>query len=226
MDCSDIGTFFAEKCGAVDIYFVNAYLNSSCYDDIKKLALSREATVTLYSCRSNADRDTLIDGRRTVSRGDAASVETSLGADYAMYVKEVWQCRYSHADDTHTEEYNELKTGGHGDLRYVIPEGAEVRVTDSDARYFKETDSNESHKLITAAYDVDCAESFTVFYPADKAADAELTGTQVYKCSGEQVDIIGDYFVYRIHTKQWYADNGYYKEKDKGFFGVYVDNYY
>ena len=226
VDCSDIGAFFAEKCGAVDIYLVNAYLNSSCYDGFKDFARSSEAIFTLYSCRSNADRDTLIDGRRTVSRGDAASTETSLGSDYAMYVREVWQCRYNHADNAHTEEYNELKTGSHGDLWYVIPEGAEVKVTDSNACWFKDTNQNESQKLITAAYDVDCAASFTVFYPVDKAEDAELKLSQVYKCSGNQVDIIGDYFVYRIHTKQWYAENNYYCDKDKGFFGVYVDNYY
>lgn len=225
VDCTDMEGFIREHNPPVRIYLVNAYLNSGCYDGIKSYARSSKSVFTLYSCRSNADRDTLIDGRRTMPRGDAASTETSLGSDYAMYVREVWQCRYSHADDTRTEEYNELKIGSHGDLRYVIPEGAEVTVTDSEARYFKESE-HESHKLITPAYNVDCVTNFTVFYPVDKAEDVQPEGTQVYKCSGNQADIIGDYFVYRIHTKQWYADNMYYKDKDKGFFGIYIDNYF
>ena len=226
VDCSDMEGFIRENSPSIKIYLVNAYLNSGCYDGFKDFARSSEAIFTLYSCRSNTDRDTLIDGRRTVPRGDAASTETSLGSDYAMYVREVWQCRYNHVDNAHTEEYNELKIGSHGDLWYVIPEGAEVKVSDSNARYFKNKGSNESFKLITAAYDVDCAKNFTVFYPVDKAEDAELKLSQVYKCSGNQVDIIGDYFVYRIHTKQWYADNKYYGPGDKRFFGVYIDNYF
>lgn len=225
VDCTDMEGFIREHNPPVRIYLVNAYLNSGCYDGIKSYARSSKSVFTLYSCRSKADRDTLIDGRRTMPRGDAASTETRLGSDYAMYVREVWQCRYSHADDTRTEEYNELKIGSHGDLWYVIPEGAEVTVTDSEARYFKESE-HESHKLITPGYNVDCVTNFTVFYPVDKSEDVQPEGTQVYKCSGNQADIIGDYFVYRIHTKQWYADNMYYKDKDKGFFGIYIDNYF
>lgn len=41
-----------------------------------------------------------------------------------------------------------------------------------------------------------------------------------------QVDIIGDYFIYRIYTEEWYKENKYYKDGDKKIFGVYVDKYY
>lgn len=226
IDCSDMEIFLDEYYSDVIIYLVDSDINSESFNEIKNFARNCGSSIWLMSCRSAGDRNSLIDGRRTRSRGDAASTQTSLGSDYAMYVKEIWKCMYHSKDSTHTEEYNELKIENYGDLYYTIPENSDVTVTESNKNYYSDKSSDEKYKLITPAYDLKCSENITVFYPVALAEDVELEYYQTYKCGRNQVDIIGDYFVYRIHTKKWYADNHYYGEGDEKFFGVYVDNYY
>ncbi|MCR4888379.1 MAG: hypothetical protein K5979_04260 [Ruminococcus sp.] len=226
IDCSDIESFVNEHQPDISVYLVDSELNSSDFDEIKDFAHNYNSTVYLMSCRSAESRDALIDGKRTKNRGDVASSETSFGSDYAMHVKEIWKCVYKPADDVHTEEYNELKIGHYGNLYYTIPEDAEVTVKDSDKNCYKRDKYDDPHKFITPAYELCCSENFTVFYPVEKADDVEPELGQAYKCCENQVDIIGDYFVYRIHTKHWYNDNHYSGPGDKQFFGVYIDNYY
>lgn len=226
IDCSDMNTFLNEHHSIIKLYLVDSELNSDSFDDIKSYARSCDSTICLFSCRSANGRDSLINGKRTMSRGDAASEPTSLYSDYAMYVKEVWRCRYNSTDNTHTEEYNELKIDNYGDLYYTVPENSTVRVKDSDKKTYIDDYTGEDHHLITPSFNLTCTECITVFYPVEKAESVELAPTEVYKCGGNQVDIIGDYFIYRIHTKKWYKEKNYYKDGDKQIFGVYVDNYY
>ena len=226
IDCSDMNTFLNEHHSIIELYLVDSELNSDSFDDIKSYARSCGSTICLLSCRSANGRDSLINGKRTMSRGDAASKSTSLYSDYAMYVKEVWECQYNSTDNTHAEEYNELKIDNYGDLYYTVPENSTVRVKDSDKKTYIDDYTGEDHHLITPSFNLTCTECITVFYPVEKAESVELASNEVYKCGGKQVDIIGDYFIYRIYTKEWYKENKYYKDGDKKIFGVYVDKYY
>lgn len=227
IDCSDMELFLEEYYSIVEIYLVDSDLNGESFNKIKNFARNCNSSIWLMSCRNAEGRDSLIDGRRTESRGGAASTETSLGSDYAMYVKEIWKCSYSPQDGTNTEEYNELKIGNYGDLYYTIPENSDVTVTESHTNYYTDKYySDKKYQLITPAFDLICSENITVFYPVSKAKNVEPERNEVYKCGRKQVDIIGDYFVYRIHTEQWYAEQHYYGEGDETFFGVYIDNYY
>lgn len=226
IDCSDMKSFLYDHYSDVRIYLVDADLNSAKLDEVKSFARSCGSTIWLMSCRSRGDRDTLIDGRHTEPRGDAASTPISLGSDYAMYVKEIWKCSYSSQDASHTEEYNELRIGNYGNLYYTVPEKSDIVITKSDADHYYDKYSDKKYKLITPAYNLGCTDNFTVFFPVGSAENIELEYYQAYKCGGNQVDIIGDYFVYRVHNKQWYEDRHYYKDGDERVFGVYIDNYY
>lgn len=225
IDCSNMEKFLDEYYSIVDVYLIDSDLNSVNFDEVKEFARNCESSICLMSCRSADARDSLIDGRRTRKSDNVSSTETGLGSDYALFVNEIWQCIYNSKDDIHTEEYAELKLGNYGDLYYTIPENSDVTVTESSAKYYVE-DKYNKFKLITPAFKLKCSENFTVFYPVSKAEDVELELNEVYKCCGNQVDIIGDYFVYRIHTEKWYRDNNYYGNGDKKYFGVYVDHYY
>ncbi len=223
-DCSDIEKFLCENNPAVKIYPVNIDMDGENVRKFKDFAGKCKSDIWLMSCRSDKDRDSLLNGRKIINKWQACLTETSFGDDYALWVKEIWRCRYNSADDIYTTDYAKPKIGNQGDLYYTIPENGDVTVTESDAKYYRDS-YDERFRLLTPAFKIKCRDNITLFYPAEDE-NKDMKYYEAYKCGGNIVDITGGYYVYRIHTEKWYEDNHYYSKGDERIFGIYIDNYY
>lgn len=224
IDCSDMEGFLKGHFPVITIYLVDSDLNSDSFDEIKNFARRYHSTLILMSCRNEEGRAAAVNGILTRTGSSISSDEITPGSDYAMYVKEVWRCRYSSPDNTNIVGYYKYKIGSYGDLYYTLPEKSEIEIKETNEDYYFK-DEYHKYELITPSFDISCSDNITVFYPVSKAKKVELKADQDYKCGGNHVDIIGDYFVYRIHTKGWY--DYYYpyinKSPDRTLFGVYIE---
>ena len=225
LDCSDVEKFLCEYQPIVKIYAVNIDMDSENVRKFKDFAGKCKSDIWLMSCRSEKDRDLLLNGMKNYVQQWAYLTETSFGDDYALWVKEIWRCTYNSADDTYTTDHAEPKIGNCGDLYYTVPENSDVTITESNARYYSDS-YDEKYKLLTPAFKIKCRDNITLFYPVEKADRAEMKYYEAYKCGGNIVEIKGGYFIYRIHTEKWYEDNHYYTKGDEKVFGIYIDNYY
>ncbi len=213
VDTLKMEEFLNEKYTTISVFLIDTDITDEKFDKIKEMAKSNtKITLKLISCRSHKDRDILIEYG-----------PSSYDSEFALQIQSMYYNSYTGKDKTHREGYVEYDIDKYGELYYTVPKNGEIEITDNDRKsgyYYEEYD------LITPAFNINCDDNVTVFYPVSYAhllnSDREYYG-EYYNIGGETAYIIGDYYAYTFHSEQWYKDNHYYNyPHDEGYiFGIF-----